>query len=353
MSFPWLNPARLFAARRPRRPSAHAPRPRTRLKVEQLEDRYVPANFSLVGTTLYIYGTAANDTFTFSESTAYSGGVLTTTYNFMMDDQSLSYTNFQISQVFVFGLGGNDTGYVFLNDNFTIPGNPTPQTLPYTAILSQGGGLLLNSYGQQFLAFDGFANTYAIVNPGDSAELYTVPGSNNSTFVSSGLQSWITGGGEFHYVTGSSLVQAFANNPATDVAYHYDTPGQDTFVASSDAYSFMSGNVGGQSFFNGAIGFRFNTAVSTNGGNDIAYFYDSPGNDVFTGYSAYSSLAGTDQSGNRYADQAIGFGHTYAYSLNGGTDFAFVYNATTNTIIGNWIIEAFPSSPTTPPRNLP
>src|SRR5205085_9098943 len=77
---------------------------------------------------------------------------------------------------------------------------------------------------------------------------------------------------------------------SADFAYHYDGAGPSAYVVSGTAYSLMTGTDGGASFFNEAVGFVFNEGIAQHPALATAYFYDSPANDVFTGYAVYSSL---------------------------------------------------------------
>ena len=62
---------------------------------------------------------------------------------------------------------------------------------------------------------------------------------------------------------------------------------------------------------------------------DIAYFYDSPANDTFVGYSRYSSMISTFGT---FAENDIAayFTRVYAYSFVGSTDYAYLYDAGVN-----------------------
>ena len=69
---------------------------------------------------------------------------------------------------------------------------------------------------------------------------------------------------------------------------------------------------------------------------DIAYFYDSAGNDTFVGNTTYSYLSGT-VSGNSFINVAQGFTNVYALSFVGGTDYSYNYDATVNTYVTGFI----------------
>ena len=88
---------------------------------------------------------------------------------------------------------------------------------------------------------------------------------------------------------------------------------------SGTAYSIMSG----QSFFNEAVGFQTTIGLAQHPG-DTAIFYDSPGNDVFSGRTSSSYLYSNNPDGSlAYYDQAQAFSQVYAYSFSGGSDYAY------------------------------
>jgi hypothetical protein len=342
MSAPWLSPHWLAALfRKPRRTKPNAKLCRVRLELERLEDRDVPTTFNLSGTTLTIYGTPVNDNFVFAKSTTVSGGIVSTTYTFTMDDQQMTYTDAQVKNVNVYGLGGYDTAVVYLNDTFVnnnFPGQS--QQLPFTAVATAGGGYVLDNTGKAFMSFSGFQNSSSYLPDQVTGYLYTPPfnkiASNfPSLLVTAANYSYVSGNGQFHLVSGGKAVYGYSTN-VTDQAYHYDEGSKSTFVASGDAYSYMSG-ADGIPYFNVAVGFKTVYAFATPGIGDVAYFYDSPGNDSFVGNTTISYLSG-NTGGNAYIDVAEGFGHVYAESFVGGLDFAYNFDASVNTVIGSFVL---------------
>jgi hypothetical protein len=121
-----------------------------------------------------------------------------------------------------------------------------------------------------------------------------------------------------------------------DQAWHYDTAAMDSFVASGNTFSYMSGTDNGQSFFNEAVGFQVTYAVATHG-QSYAYLLDSPGNDVFVGYAPYSYMSGSDDTGALF-NVAEGFALVYGESFVGGTDFAYNYSPSHNILNSRWIL---------------
>ena len=154
----------------------------------------------------------------------------------------------------------------------------------------------------------------------------------SNTFVGVASYAYMTSGNSFYYIKGARYLDSYATGPG-DYAYQYTGSGPSMFVASGHAYSMMMGTDNGQSFFTDAIGYAFTEGIATHPSEDVAVFYDSPGNDCFTGYSQYASLASADGTFPEYAAAAY-FGQVYAYSFVGGNDIAVVYDAAVNHVYG-------------------
>ena len=99
----------------------------------------------------------------------------------------------------------------------------------------------------------------------------------------------------------------------------------------------MYGSYGGLAYSNSASGFATNVGYSTNGGNDTAVFFDSPGNDTFYAYADYNqqrpALGGHVRQLRRlrpYSNLANGFGTNVGYSTNGGSDTATFFDSAGN-----------------------
>jgi hypothetical protein len=185
------------------------------------------------------------------------------------------------------------------------------------------------------LQFSGFNTVYAYLGRADSGTIDAAP---DQTFVNAGGYSYVTGGGLYFEISGASNVYSYAPYVAnsSDQAWHYDTAAMDSFVASGNAYSYMSGTDNGQSFFNEAVGFQVTYTIATHN-QSYAYLIDSPGNDVFVGYAPYSYMSGSDNTGSLF-NVAEGFLIVYGESFNGGTDYAYNYDPQHNILGGNWIL---------------
>jgi hypothetical protein len=309
--------------------------------LQSLEDRIALAgSIILNGTVLSVRGDpgATSNQFQFSEMTTTLPGTTQPVTNFSVaiNGQMQQFTSAQVSQILVFGVGANNTGLVVVSDTFTVPGLSTPQHTPYTVVSSRGGGYLLNGAGNIFLQFAQFQNTTVYVHPADTSYLYTIAGSSNSVFASSGTYGYVAGSGEFHLISGAATLNAISLN-ATDQAFQYDVNGQETFVASSNLFSSMSGSVSGRSFMNVAIGFPTNFGIAMHGGLDVATLIDSPGNDTFFGTTSFSYMSSTT-SGHTFFNEVQRFGRVTAESIQGGQDVAFNFDIGVNVLVGNWMV---------------
>jgi hypothetical protein len=119
-----------------------------------------------------------------------------------------------------------------------------------------------------------------------------------------------------------------------DAAYHYDAPGFNAFVASGNAYSYMTGTDNGQQYYNLARGFNLNYGIQNRGTGDTATLYDSSGSDVLAA-TALTTYQYGSPNGVFYYDQVMGFSKVSAYSFQGGNDFAYLYTSTV-TVGGNY-----------------
>jgi hypothetical protein len=272
----------------------------------------------------------------FTQATVAIGGGALTTYTFAIDrsaqnpqGSTATFVGTALTQVIVNGSG---SAILITNDTYIAADGSVRETAE-TVRSGPGGGVLwaLDASGNIALAMqlNGFTTSYAYVGRADNARLDGVAGNLQNTFVSAGNYSYIFGGGEFHLISGASAVYAYALTSA-DQAWHYDAAGGlDAFVASSHAYSYLSGtDSNDQSFFNEAVGYAASYGISTHG-NAIAYLLDSPGNDAFVGSSTYSYLSGPGSF-----NVAEAFAMVYAESFVGGTDYAYNYDPTRNILAG-------------------
>src|SRR5439155_25734697 len=103
--------------------------------------------------------------------------------------------------------------------------------------------------------------------------------------------------------------------------------------------SYISGTDQGQSFVNVAMGFRTTTAHALHPGQDVAYFVDSPGSDVFSGEAGVSYMYSLDAHGGfTEFDAAYGFSTVFAASVNGGLDLAYNHDPAHTILTGRWVL---------------
>ena len=221
---------------------------------------------------------------------------------------------------------------------------------------------------------NGFSTNIGYSNhAGDVAYFYGSPGSDtfyasaeygsNGAHTAGMLGSYTGGQGTVNYANAASgFATNVGNTPlpnTSDTAYFYGAEGNDTYYAYADLKSGntvgpsagMFGSYGG-GYSNSATGFAINVgnyAPSVSGNPDrahtdaqvpsatgTAYFYDSPGNDVYYAYGDYQSgnfsgpsagMYGSYTGFGAYANLANGFVTNIGESTNGGSDTAYFYDA--------------------------
>ncbi len=182
----------------------------------------------------------------------------------------------------------------------------------------------------------GFAAVHAYSTQGgdDSARLYDSAGDDLFTaYPTSGLLTGAPDNPTKYSIQASGFryLQAFATGGGNDEASLSGSPGDDT-LAAYPTYTSLSNTTPGQAFYIRANYFGQVTATATAGGSDIARFYDSPGDDVFTFHAAPGNVANvTDaqMSGSGYLNRAVGFRYVYAYATT-GNDEADLYDSAGN-----------------------
>ena len=280
--------------------------------------------------------TITGSSFAYTQATTADAAGTHTTYTFTMDGKTSSFPDTQLSRVVVNGQGANATAMLVTSDTYTGTDGQTHETVE-AITMGNGTGMVqkTDSHGNgiNFLELSGFHTVFAAAGHSDPGLINGTPGMVN-IFVSAGSYSYMNSGGAFYYITGAKYVYSFAAAPA-DIAYHYDGSGPSTMVALGTKYSYMFGTDGGQSFFNEAVGFTFNEGLARHSGQDLAYFYDSPGNDVFMGFTFFSQMSSMTAAG-AFAEyvSASDFAHVYAFSLVGGNDTASIFDANQNTVFG-------------------
>ncbi len=179
----------------------------------------------------------------------------------------------------------------------------------------------------------------------DVAYLYDSAGDDQ--FVASPGEASMIMPGATHSIDGFEKIIATAGNGGADTAGLYDSPGNDLFIAAPDY-----GRLTGSGFSLQAVAFPEVSAYATGGGRDVARMYDSPGDDIFYSTPVESTMyqaGGADPFLNRakYFEEVLGFtpagGHDVSYLFDSAGDDTFyagpdegaMYGSTGGGMLGN------------------
>ncbi|MEM7455134.1 MAG: DUF4347 domain-containing protein [Planctomycetota bacterium] len=134
----------------------------------------------------------------------------------------------------------------------------------------------------------------------------------DDTFTATENEATMSGDGFSIRVGDFSRVKAYARRGGNDVADLYDGAGDDSYYA-RPTFSKMKGD----GFDNWAVGFEEVTGHAVNGGVDKAFMYDSQGADTFTFTTEQAVL-----TGDAFDNTANTFERVYAYATRGTDDVA-------------------------------
>lgn len=179
-------------------------------------------------------------------------------------------------------------------------------------------------------------------NAGDQVWMYDSAG--NDGVLCQRDFSYITNGdlSHFRYCESVPVVYIYSQSGGRDYCVHnLDVAGggPEACVFSGTAFSYGSGAFGTFTYFNVCAGFPINYGFSLNA-DDLAYYIDSPGNDVYYGGNnpagAYSYMSGPHSSGQGFFNASRGFPLCYAQSFVSPSDFdtAVINHAPSNVIVG-------------------
>lgn len=162
---------------------------------------------------------------------------------------------------------------------------------------------------------------------GQSADLaYLFDTAGDDSFVGAHNTSTLTSSGGSNTAAGFGRVFAFANAGGNDTAHFDDGATDDQFVA-TPSYALMRALTG--EFYNYTTGFDSVTAASTSGGADVAQLYDGTGADSLLARADYSQLSADDGS---FSNRATGFARVLAFATAGGDDMAAFYDGAGNEV---------------------
>jgi hypothetical protein len=249
-----------------------------------------PPTFSVAGSTLYVRGTAGNDTFVFD------GARGRVTLNGQTYAGSLS----GVRAVIFDGLDGYDRAIV------TGTGQAETFTLRPGSMTMAGAAVNLSVYRTEIID--------ATAGAGDQV---TIVGSGgNDLFVGHQTAAWLTTGYYAMIARGFASVNVLGGGGA-DAAYLYGTAGTDTLTGGPGSARFA-----GAGFAHTVHGFTTVVAVG-NGGSDQATLTDSPGDDVFASRPGFAAIQGSRGS---FLIAAHNFTRVTA-TASSGRDVAWLYGS--------------------------
>ena len=171
------------------------------------------------------------------------------------------------------------------------------------------------------VTLNGVTTTDVVGNSSDVAYLYDSAGQN--VFAATPSYGFFEGAGFYSQEVGFGTVNAFAVSGSNDGAYLYDAGGKNVFVG-TPGYSYLTNSV----YFNQVIGFKTANAFATSKtSNDASYLFDSGGTNTFVGGATASSLQGSG-----YFNQAVGFQAVYATAATGANDSAYFSGAASGNV---------------------
>jgi hypothetical protein len=263
--------------------------------------------------TAYLYGSTGTDRFYGHENAAQAS-------TSMLAGSGFQYQTTGFRYVFGLSVGGTDTAYLYNNSG-------TANSFESNDHLSTGTSYSVLYGGTFYNQVNGFGSVFAASTSGkDSAYLHDTASDASGKDQFWGYQDHdiLLGSGFYTRADGFLNVLGTATAGNHDVANMFDSAGGNRFYGHANFSLFV-----GDSFANQTNGDAFSTQVNNFGavnatsttGSDIAYLYDSPGNDRYYSYPTVSMMVG---SGFQY--QASGFKNVFATST-GGTDMAYLYSS--------------------------
>ena len=181
----------------------------------------------------------------------------------------------------------------------------------------------------------GFAWNYGYSTAGgtDEARFYDSPGDDTFTVKAYANQGSMSGPGFYNYASGFARYYGYSTAGGSDFSRLSDSKGDDVYKAWANRDAQMdTATIDAFSY-----GFAWNYGYSTAGGaNDVAYLYDSSGDDTFVAkpagsYACMYRQISAKPAAFAYWNLAFGFDKLYAISENGGAnDEAVLYDSYRN-----------------------
>ena len=234
-------------------------------------------------------------------------------FTMILNGVSLAADTSFINTVQFLGGAGNDTAY--------ISGSSSGSDI--LALTVAGGTLTGPGY---LLQLGSVETIQAFGQSADVAYLYDTSGQD--TFAATPTYGFFAGTGFYNQEVGFGTVNAYAATGANDTAYLYDTGVTKNVFIGTAGYSYLSSTT----YFNQAIGFRAVNAFATALSKDAAYLFDSGGTNTYIGTPTYAYLAGTTSF-----NQVVGFQSVVTTAAAGANDTAYLFGATAggNVLIAN------------------
>jgi len=158
----------------------------------------------------------------------------------------------------------------------------------------------------------------------DTAQLTDGPG--NDTFEAYPDYATLHGPGFWVQAKYFDEVKAYGTGGGINTANFFDSPGNDTFEADYAEMKMITYRAD-----NYAYDFLVANAYGYNGGTDTAYLHGTAGNDTFKFYGnaapMYGRLTAKIAGGALYDRMAKAFDNVYAYGEGSGSDLAYLYDS--------------------------
>jgi hypothetical protein len=173
----------------------------------------------------------------------------------------------------------------------------------------------------------GEVRSFASEDSGDVIDFYDSPGDDyfKTTLVGARMQGLDPAYVFNNQATGFPTIRGHATD-GFDECMLVGTAGDETYEGYPTIGTF-TGTVEGVDYTNEVLVFDEIHIIAKGGTNDLAYLYGtSTGKDRFRGTHNYGRLTGTRDDGTNFFHRAVRFDHTYAIS-NGGDDVATYYDS--------------------------
>jgi len=298
----------------------------------------------ITGDMIEVFGTAGDDTFTFTAGATHQAALNGLEYTFADADLGMMMFRGGDGTDAITAIGGAGDDFAKVRTGFARLMGETYEVRGYdveSVEFAGGGGgndlaYLYDSAGDDLLVAtpeqaqltsdamsqiaSGFSrvNVYATAGGNDVARLYDSTG--NDLARSTPLWAYLRGDGFFNYATGFDETSAYATAGGFDRALMFDSVGDD-LLKSKVHWTYFEG----EGFYNDVRGFEQVRAFSTAGGQDLALMYDSVGNDILRSKSTWTFF-----QGDGFYNYAGGFERVNAYADAGGYDLAQLYDSPGN-----------------------